>query len=107
MIHVLDTSAALAYFLDEPGGEIIDRMLISSNRPCCVHSVNWVEIFYKMRGKKGEKAAETTMENLRLLKVSVIDVPGEDFLRRVANIKSKYLFLALGDCSGLTHEIFL
>ena len=38
---------------------------------------------------------------MRLMKVSVIDVPGEDFLRRVADIKNAHPFLALGDCYAI------
>lgn len=65
---------------------------------CCIHSVNWIELYYKMHARGGEKAAKTAIKNVRLLGISVTDISGEDFLLRVAEIKISYPFLSLGDC---------
>ena len=96
MTRILDTSAVLAYFLDELGGEEIGSILLDFESPRCVHSVNWVEIFYKMRERIGEAAAESSVAALRLIKVAVIDIPGENFLRRAADIKNAHPYLFVG-----------
>ncbi|MGH2415998.1 MAG: type II toxin-antitoxin system VapC family toxin [Microcystaceae cyanobacterium] len=43
MTVVLDASALLAYFQDEPGGEAIEAMLAES----VISSVNWAEVVQK------------------------------------------------------------
>ena len=101
MTRVLDTSAVLAHFMGENGGEVVQSILLEVNDICCVHSVNWVEIYYKMHGKGGEKAARLAADDLRFFKVSIIDISGEDFLRRVAEIKVAHPYLAVGDCYAI------
>lgn len=98
MKYVLDTSAVMAFFLDERGGGIVERILLHPPGTCCIHSVNWVELYYKLHGRGGKKAAEAAIGNLRLLGVSVTDISGEDFLLQVARIKLARPFLSLGDC---------
>ena len=101
MMHVLDTSAVLAHFLGEKGGEAVKRILLDTTNTCCIHSVNWIEVYYKMHEKGGEKAARKVTDDLRFFKVSIIDISGEDFLRRVAEIKIAHPYLALGDCHAI------
>ncbi len=101
MKYILDTSAIMAFFLDEKGGDAVERILLNPPGSCCVHSVNWIELYYKMHSRGGEKAAKTAIENLRLLGVSVTDISGEDFLLRVAEIKIYHSFLSLGDCYAI------
>ncbi len=96
MKYILDTSAVIAFFLGENGHEAVKRVLLSSG--CCIHSVNWVELYYKMHSKGGEKAARAAVESLRKLGVSVTDISGEEFLLRVAGIKISHPELSLGDC---------
>jgi ribonuclease VapC len=43
MTVVLDASALLAYLRDEPGGEVVDRVLEES----VISSVNWAEVIQK------------------------------------------------------------
>ena len=96
MKYILDTSAVIAFFLGENGREVVKRILLSPG--CCIHSVNWTELYYKMHSKGGESAARAAVESLRKLGVSVTDISGEDFLLRVAEIKIAHPSLSLGDC---------
>lgn len=98
MKYVLDTSAVMAFFLDEKGSDAVERILAHPAGSCCIHSVNWIELYYKLHGRGGAKAAKAAIENLRLLGVSVTDISGEDFLQWVAEIKIAHPYLSLGDC---------
>lgn len=97
MKYILDTSAVIAFFLDEKGAGVMEKLLQQPPGFCCMHSANWIELFYKMHERAGEKAAGTAIENLRLMGVSVTDISGEEFLLRVARIKIAHSFLSLGD----------
>lgn len=99
MKYILDTSAVIAFFFGENGHENVERILLSPG--CCIHSVNWTELYYKMHNKGGEKAAKMAVNGLRELGVSVTDISGEDFLLRVAEIKIAHSALSLGDCYAI------
>ena len=98
MKYILDTSAIMAFLLDEKGGDEVERILLYPPGSCCVHSANWIELYYKMHSRSGANAAKTAIGNLRLLGVSITDISGEDFLLWVAKIKIACPFLSLGDC---------
>ncbi len=97
MKFILDTSAILAFFLAEKGGEVVKKLLIESRGQCMVHSANWIEVYYKMHEKAGRKAAQTAIEQMERVGVSIIDISGREFLLRTAEIKIRHPNLSLGD----------
>ena len=101
MIRVLDTSAVIAFFRDEPGTEMVERIFNQTGHPRYMHSANWIETVYEMREKGGERAAKSAMNDLSEYGVSVVDVTAEAFRLRVADIKSAHPYLALGDCFAI------
>lgn len=46
---VLDSSAALAMILDEPGGEIVMDAFLRQDEPIAISAVNWSEILVRMQ----------------------------------------------------------
>lgn len=98
MKFILDTSAIMAFFLAEKGGDAVKKLLIESRGQCCIHSANWIEVYYKMHEKAGLKAAKTAIEQMSRVGISTTDISGQEFLLRVAEIKIAYSHLSLGDC---------
>ncbi len=96
MKYILDASAVIAFIKDEPGGDVVEKILLSGS--CCIHSANWIELFYIIHRDDGGGAAESAVDLLRQLKVSVTDIADETFRRRVAVLKASYAALSLGDC---------
>jgi PIN domain nuclease of toxin-antitoxin system len=67
---VLDASALLALFFDEPGAEKVEHLLhlaAEADKPLLIAAVNWAEVLYTMErrngapGLKGAKDFEHTM----------------------------------------------
>ena len=55
---VLDASALLALFFDEPGAEKVEvlfQQAAEADKPMLMESVNWAEGVYKMQRKHGPK----------------------------------------------------
>jgi ribonuclease VapC len=53
---VLDASALLALFFDEPGAEKIEQLLhqaAAADKPLLISAVNWAEVLYRMRRRRG------------------------------------------------------
>jgi PIN domain nuclease of toxin-antitoxin system len=94
--YILDASAVIAFIKGETGGDVVKKILLSES--CCIHSANWIELFYIIHRDNGRIAADAAVDLLRQLKVSVTDISDEAFRRRVATIKLSYSALSLGDC---------
>lgn len=99
--YILDTSAVIAFFLAEKGCDAVEKILQDPPGACCMHSVNWIELYYKMHHYGGPTTAKTAIDNLRAPGVSITDISGEDFLLQVAKIKISQPFLSLGDCYAI------
>jgi predicted nucleic acid-binding protein len=102
---VLDTSALLAYFFDEPGGEKIEEMInkaTEADRPLFISAVNWAEVLYKMQRKHGKAGFETAQHFERTTAVETVAVDRE-LAEAAANLKEKYgLGLADAFAAALT-----
>lgn len=58
---VLDASALLALFFDEPGAEKVETLFYQAaeaDKAMLIAAVNWAEVLYKMQRKHGTKGLE-------------------------------------------------
>lgn len=108
MDSVLDASALLAYFNDEPGAEVVEDAL---SRLCAVSSVNWAEVLTKV-GETGKDADDFCSEIAdqgilgQLFEVVAFD---ESHAREVARLRpvTREQGLSLGDRACLALAIRL
>ena len=62
---VLDASAMLALFFDEPGAEKMEHLFQAASeadRPVFISAVNWAEVLYKMQHKHGQAGYDTARQ---------------------------------------------
>ena len=62
---VLDASALLALFLDEPGAEKMEHLFQTASEadhPVFISAVNWAEVLYKMERKHGKAGYDTARQ---------------------------------------------
>lgn len=100
MKYVLDASAVIALVRNEKGCDVVQGIL-SSGDPCYIHSVNWIEVHYKIHELIHLQRADATIELLYAASVAVPEIPGDDFRRRVSAIKMSYQPLSIGDCHAV------
>lgn len=89
---VLDTSALLAYFFDEPGSEKTEEIInkaTEADRPIFISAVNWAEVLYKMQHKHGKAGFETAKHFERTTAVEAVAVDREQ-AEAAASLKEKY-----------------
>ena len=70
--RVLDSHALLAYFREEPGGEMIKALLrraADSNQPLMMTEVNYAEVQYIIRRKEGNESWAETARVLESLPI--------------------------------------
>ena len=77
---VLDASALLALFLDEPGAEKMEHLFQAASeadRPVFISAVNWAEVLYKMERKHGKAGYETARQFERTTPLETVPVDRE------------------------------
>jgi len=85
---VLDASAILALFFDEPGAEKVEMLLnkaAEADKPILIAAVNWCEVLYRMQAKRGTEGLEAAIRFGRTmpLEVAILD-------RELAEIAAKF-----------------
>ena len=89
---VLDATAMLALFFDEPAaGKMEDLFHAASeaDRPVYISAVNWAEVVYKMERRHGETGLEAARQFERTTPLEVVPVD-RDLAESAALLKNAY-----------------
>lgn len=102
---VLDASALLALFFDEPGAEKVEHLLhlaAEADNPLLIAAVNWAEVLYKMQRKSGAKGLEGARDFERTMPLDVAPLD-RDLAESAAHLKNEHnLGLADAFAAALT-----
>ena len=89
---VLDASAVLALFLDEPGAEKMEHLFhlaSEADRPVFISAVNWAEVLYKMERKHGQAGLDTARQFERTTPLETVPVD-RDLAETAALLKNEH-----------------
>ena len=92
MSYTLDTSAVLAYFLDEPGSDEVEAILLRAEKgqeKVFVSFMTFMELLYRIWKLDGEQQAKKAYLLLRGLPVREV-MQEEDLLVTAARLKANY-----------------
>src|SRR3989338_1651597 len=77
MIQILDAHAVLVYLEKEPGYEKVRDVLsraAETEKDLLMTSVNWGEVYFSTKRKKGEEIAEEVIKVMDSFPIEVVDV---------------------------------
>jgi ribonuclease VapC len=77
---ILDASAVLALFFDEPGAEKLEALLqqaAEADKPLLITAANWAEVLCQMQRKRGEDGAKTAKAFLRTMPLEIAPLDGD------------------------------
>lgn len=98
MSTVLDASAVLAWFFDEPGADRVDQALVQG---AVIHTVNWAEVLSKLaeRGLNPETIEVDLSDRGVLGQTLMVDAGRIEDARLVAALRplTREIGLSLGD----------
>ena len=104
---VLDASALLALFFDEPGAEKVEHLLhqaAEADEPLLIAAVNWAEVLYTMERKNGAQGWSRTLEFERSMPLDVAPLD-RDLAESAAHLKTAHdLGLADAFAAALAKE---
>jgi ribonuclease VapC len=89
---VLDASALLALFFDEPGAEKMEHLFQAASeadRPVFISAVNWAEVLYKTERKQSKVGLETARQFERTTTLEAVPVDRE-LAEAAALLKNAY-----------------
>ncbi|MHB1459221.1 MAG: PIN domain-containing protein [Armatimonadota bacterium] len=98
MIVVLDASALIAYLQGEPGGDLVNDILLNSADMCVAHAINLCEVYYGTRRDHGEQVAQQVLSILRMAGIATEVVMDENLWLSAGRIKADYKRVSLADC---------
>lgn len=93
---VLDSSALLAVFFREPGGDVVLDHIDESGEGAFIHAVNAFEVVSKLRFRG--LVEENAWDAMRHGRINRIEEADENFLRCALRVKYSAPSLSLGDC---------
>jgi len=97
--YVLDASALLAFFEDEPGGAKVQELLTQAGqaqRPLLMSVVNWGEVLYVVWRRRGEEAARERIRAISRYPLEIVAADQETALL-AASLKARHR-LPYADC---------
>lgn len=97
MIHVLDASAIIAYLRNEPGEDIVTRLLLNPSEPCYAHAINLCEVYYDFIRRTDEPTARQAIKDLIADGVRERRDFSRKFWQRVGQLKARG-GISLADC---------
>jgi len=103
--YVLDASALLAFFQDEPGAEKVQELLTragQAERPLLMSVVNWGEVIYVVWQRRGEEAARERMRAMARYPLEIVGADAETTLL-AATLKARHK-LPYVDCFAAACE---
>lgn len=95
---VLDASALLALFFDEPGAEKVERLLAQAaeaDAPLLIAALNWAEVVYKMERRSGAQGLTAARDFGRTMPVEIVAVD-RHLAEAAAHLKNEHA-LGLAD----------
>jgi len=90
--YVLDATALIAFFQDEPGAAKVQQLLTEArdtDRPLLLSVVNWGEVYYVAWQRTGETAARQRIEEIARLPIQVVDADME-LTHLAASLKARH-----------------
>ncbi|MHB1457232.1 MAG: PIN domain-containing protein [Armatimonadota bacterium] len=95
---VMDASALIAYLQGEPGGQVVNEILINGADVCVAHAINLCEVYYGTRRDHGEQIAQQALSILRRAGLATEEVIDENLWQSAGRIKADYKRVSLADC---------
>jgi len=102
MNRVIDACAMIAFLRDEPGAEIVERILTLPTDRCFAQAVNLCEVYYGFLRTSDTQTARTAVADLGRAGIHTRRDMNRAFWQRVGDLKGTIRKISLADCFALT-----
>jgi len=109
MTYVLDACALISCLNDEPGGDIVDNLLVNATdgkASIFMNIVNLIEVHYANTRSLGPNQAALILEEILAAPIQVVSVFSNTLFQQASRLKASYK-CSLADAIGLATAIEL
>src|SRR5262245_57677071 len=96
MTYVIDANAIIALLNDEPGADVVEKLLAQKDTIASAHAVNICEVFYNILRAGTEDDAQEALEDIRALGIRTRADMDDQFWQDIGRIKAAHR-LSLAD----------
>jgi len=100
VILIHDASAMIAFLRNEPGGAVVETVLINGMDTCIAHAINLCEVYYDFFRSADEAAAKAAITDLEDIGVIVREDMDRAFWQEVGRYKATNK-ASLADCTAI------
>ena len=106
MTYVVDANAIIAVLNNEPGADVVERLLIPSGTIAYAHAVNICEVFYGVLRATDEPTAQKALTDIASLGIQIRSDLDDSFWQDIGRIKARHrLSLADGFAVALARRV--
>jgi predicted nucleic acid-binding protein len=106
--YVFDACALIAFFNDEDGADVIERLFSEANAGECsiaMNKINLLEIYYGYLVANGEDFAENILSLIRDSSISVPDEFPDELMREAGKVKQAHRRMSLADSMAIAQAV--
>ncbi len=104
-VLVFDACALIALFVDEPGAELVEKLLQEPANRCLVHAVSACEVYYDLYRRGNTDDADNLEALFADYGLDLIDALPSDLWQIAGRLKAKWRRVSLADCFALALTI--
>lgn len=106
-VYVLDACALIAFLSDEEGAQLVEALLFEASIQkvdILINKVNLLEIYYGIYREDGVQEANSAMERILNLPLTIIGTLTEDVFYEAGKLKAENK-ISLADAIGLEKQM--
>ena len=104
-VFVVDACALIALLEDEPGADVVEKILKDSTSRCLIHAVSACEVYYDLYRRGNTEDAETLEMILAEYGLELLEALPSSLWRIAGKIKAEWRRVSLADCFALALTI--
>ena len=102
-IFVLDACSLIAFFNDETGADVVEKLLVKAwqnDIELIISIINLLEIYYGIYREDGSDMADRTLQKIKSLPITIINTVSDEVFHESAQLKAAYR-ISLADAIAL------
>ena len=104
-VFVFDACAFIALLEDEPGAEVVEKLLQESANRCLIHAVNACEVYYDLCRRGNSEDADSLETIFAEYGLELLESLTSDVWQLAGKLKVEWRRVSLADCFALALAI--
>ncbi len=104
-VFVLDACAVIAFLKDEPGAEVVEKLLQNSENRCLILAISACEVYYDLRRRGNTEDAESLESLFAEYDLQLLERLPSDLWKAAGTLKAEWRRVSLADCFALALAI--